>query len=58
MLKFLLVFSSVSDVKKYFKPVTLHFAKRWFFVPTTYVIPPEGYLVISVSLPSSAWIEK
>ncbi|KAJ3694801.1 hypothetical protein LUZ60_000178 [Juncus effusus] len=39
--------SSVSDVKKFFKPVTLHFMNRWFFVPTTYVIPPEGYLIIS-----------
>ncbi|KAJ1698807.1 hypothetical protein LUZ63_007319 [Rhynchospora breviuscula] len=39
--------SSINDVKKYFKPVTLHFANRWLFVPTTYVIPPEGYLIIS-----------
>ncbi|XP_078159483.1 eukaryotic aspartyl protease family protein isoform X2 [Carex rostrata] len=39
--------SSISDVKKYFKPVTLHFSKRWLFVPTTFVIPPEGYLIIS-----------
>lgn len=39
--------SSVKDVKQFFEPLTLHFAKRWSIMPTTFTIPPDGYLIIS-----------
>nr|CAD1826683.1 unnamed protein product [Ananas comosus var. bracteatus] len=38
---------SVKDVKRFFKPLTLQFRKRWWVMPTTFTIPPEGYLLIS-----------
>lgn len=38
---------SVNDVQQLFKPLTLHFEKRWWVLPTTLTIPPEGYLIIS-----------
>jgi hypothetical protein len=40
---------SMDDVKHLFKPLSLVFKKRLFILPRTFVIPPEDYLIISVS---------
>lgn len=42
-------FTSMRDVKKYFKPLALSFSSGWRS-KTTFEIPLEGYLLISVSL--------
>ncbi|RWR79591.1 aspartyl protease APCB1 isoform X2 [Cinnamomum micranthum f. kanehirae] len=38
---------SVKDVKKFFKPLTFYFGRRWWIRSMTLLIPPEGYLIIS-----------
>ncbi|XP_050203427.1 aspartyl protease APCB1 [Mercurialis annua] len=38
---------SVSDVKQYFKTLTLQFGSKWWIISTKYHIPPEGYLIIN-----------
>uniref|UniRef100_A0A0E0K4U7 Peptidase A1 domain-containing protein n=1 Tax=Oryza punctata TaxID=4537 RepID=A0A0E0K4U7_ORYPU len=37
----------LEDVKQLFKPLNLHFGKRWFVMPRTFTIPPDDYLIIS-----------
>lgn len=41
-------FRSMSEIKKYFKPLALSFTNGGR-VKTQFEIPPEGYLIISVS---------
>ena len=41
-------FKRVSDVRKYFKPLALDFTNGG--KTKTYELPPEAYLIISVSL--------
>ncbi|CAN0916044.1 Aspartyl protease APCB1 [Linum grandiflorum] len=38
---------SVSDVKQYFKTLTLQFGSKWWIISRTFRIPPEEYLIIS-----------
>ncbi|XP_052180039.1 aspartyl protease APCB1 isoform X1 [Diospyros lotus] len=38
---------SVSEVKQYFKPLTLQLGGKWWFASRRFHIQPEGYLVIS-----------
>ncbi|XP_037491663.1 aspartyl protease APCB1 [Jatropha curcas] len=38
---------SVTDVKQFFKTLTLQFGSKWWIISTKFRIPPEGYLVIS-----------
>ncbi|KAG0460034.1 hypothetical protein HPP92_023162 [Vanilla planifolia] len=38
---------SIEDVRHLFEPLILHFGKRWLIFPTTFTIPPEGYLIIN-----------
>ncbi|KAL5208604.1 hypothetical protein ABZP36_033039 [Zizania latifolia] len=37
----------LEDVKQLFKPLNLHFGKRWFVIPRTFTIFPDDYLIIS-----------
>lgn len=39
----------LEDIKQLFKPLNLHFGKRWFVMPRTFTILPDNYLIISVS---------
>ncbi|PWA60272.1 eukaryotic aspartyl protease family protein [Artemisia annua] len=39
--------SSIKEVSKLFKPLTLQFGRKWWTVSTYLHIPPEGYLIIS-----------
>ncbi|KAH7851308.1 hypothetical protein Vadar_009613 [Vaccinium darrowii] len=39
--------SSVSDVKQFFKPLTLQFGSQWWIISRKLHILPEGYLIIS-----------
>ncbi|WCJ21978.1 Eukaryotic aspartyl protease family protein [Euphorbia peplus] len=39
--------SSVSDVKQFFKTITLQFGSKWWIISTKFQIPPEGYLIIN-----------
>lgn len=41
-------FKNLRDVKKYFKPLALSFSSGWR-TKTQFEIPPEAYLIISVS---------
>jgi hypothetical protein len=36
---------SVTDVKQFFKPLTLQFGRRWWMATTKLTIPAEGYLI-------------
>ncbi|KAJ8752760.1 hypothetical protein K2173_007070 [Erythroxylum novogranatense] len=38
---------SITEVKRFFKTLTLQFGSKWWIVSTKFRIPPEGYLVIS-----------
>ncbi|XP_021657347.2 aspartyl protease APCB1-like isoform X1 [Hevea brasiliensis] len=38
---------SVTDVRQFFKTLTLQFGSKWWIISTKFRIPPEGYLVIS-----------
>ncbi|KAA8542694.1 hypothetical protein F0562_023807 [Nyssa sinensis] len=38
---------SVTDVKQFFKTLTLQFGNKWWIASTKLRIPPEGYLIIS-----------
>ncbi|KAJ9187297.1 hypothetical protein P3X46_002770 [Hevea brasiliensis] len=38
---------SITDVKQFFKTLTLQFGSKWWIISTKFRIPPEGYLVIS-----------
>ena len=40
---------SVSEVKRYFKPLTFQFGWKWLVSSVKMRIPPEGYLVVNVS---------
>ncbi|KAF7090832.1 hypothetical protein CFC21_093525 [Triticum aestivum] len=35
------------SVRSFFKPLNLHFGRRWFVVPKTFTIVPDDYLIIS-----------
>uniref|UniRef100_A0ACD5Z6T6 Uncharacterized protein n=1 Tax=Avena sativa TaxID=4498 RepID=A0ACD5Z6T6_AVESA len=37
----------LGDVKQFFKPLNLHFGRRWFVVPKTFTILPDDYLILS-----------
>ncbi|KAK9106893.1 hypothetical protein Syun_022904 [Stephania yunnanensis] len=37
----------LEDAKSFFKPLTLHFERKWWILQRTLQIPPEGYLVLS-----------
>jgi hypothetical protein len=37
----------LEDVKQFFKPLNLHYGKKWFVMPRTFTILPEDYLIIS-----------
>ncbi|CAD6249619.1 unnamed protein product [Miscanthus lutarioriparius] len=37
----------LEDVKQFFKPLNLHFGKKWLFMSKTFTISPEDYLIIS-----------
>ncbi|XP_065860710.1 aspartyl protease APCB1 [Euphorbia lathyris] len=39
--------SSVTDVKQFFKTITLQFGSKWWIISTKFQIPPEGYLIIN-----------
>lgn len=39
----------MAEFKQYFKPLELHFGSKWWIVSKKLHIPPEGYLVTSVS---------
>ncbi|KAK8710480.1 hypothetical protein V6N13_145801 [Hibiscus sabdariffa] len=39
---------SITDVKKFFKTLTLQFGSKWWIISKKFHIPPEGYLIISV----------
>ena len=41
---------SVEDVKHLFKTLTIRFGSKWWFSSTLFQIPPENYLIISVSI--------
>lgn len=43
---------SVSEVKRYFKPLTFQFGRKWLISFVKMRIPPEGYLVVNVSYSS------
>jgi len=43
---------SIEEVKKYFKPLALSFKTGWRS-KTLFEIPPEAYLIISVSITPS-----
>ncbi|KAI3407886.1 Peptidase A1 domain-containing protein [Psidium guajava] len=38
---------SVTDVKHFFKTLTLQFGSKWWILSTKFHIPPEGYLIVS-----------
>ncbi|MQM03276.1 hypothetical protein Taro_036048 [Colocasia esculenta] len=38
---------SVKDVRQFFDPLTLHFGKKWWIMPRSFQIPPEGYLIVN-----------
>ncbi|KAL8111093.1 aspartyl protease APCB1 [Apium graveolens] len=38
---------SVSEVKRYFKPITFQFGRKWLISFLKMRIPPEGYLVVN-----------
>lgn len=38
---------SVSEVKRYFKPLTFQFGRKWFISSVKMRIPPEGYLIVN-----------
>jgi hypothetical protein len=44
------IFRHLGDVKQFFKPLNLHFGRKWFVVPKTFTILPDDYLILSVSL--------
>ncbi|RLN07804.1 hypothetical protein C2845_PM11G26120 [Panicum miliaceum] len=37
----------LEDVKQFFKPLSLHFGKKWLFMSKTFTISPEDFLIIS-----------
>lgn len=45
----------LEDVKQFFKPLNLHFGKKWLFMSKTFTISPEDYLIISVSFLAFTW---
>ncbi|KAL9309082.1 Aspartyl protease APCB1 [Arabidopsis thaliana] len=40
-------FSSLSDVKKFFRPITLQIGSKWLIISRKLLIQPEDYLIIS-----------
>jgi hypothetical protein len=39
--------SSLSDVKRFFRPITFHIGSKWWIVSRKLLIQPEDYLIIS-----------
>jgi hypothetical protein len=37
----------LEDVKQFFKPLNLHFGKKWLVMSKTFTISPEDYIIIS-----------
>ncbi|KAF8729566.1 hypothetical protein HU200_017508 [Digitaria exilis] len=37
----------LEDVKQFFKPLNLHFGKKWLLMSKTFTISPEDYLIVS-----------
>lgn len=44
-----IIYSSLSDVKKFFRPITLQIGSKWLIISRKLLIQPEDYLIISVS---------
>lgn len=49
-----LICSSLSDVRRFFRPITLQIGSKWWIISRKLVLQPEDYLIISVSALVSA----